>query len=119
MGNSALRMHRGEATPTEGGKRCSNNAEAAVPPARGAATVARNRWPGEKVADRAGGGAAVTVKVVMRKKDAERLAARLNELKARGRNVKSRFFFLGGYPLSCHAAIAIGCSTMPGRVVRP
>ncbi|KAL5220393.1 hypothetical protein ABZP36_025106 [Zizania latifolia] len=88
MGNSAPRMRRGEATPTEGGKRYSKNAEAAVPPAGGAATVARNRRPGEKVADRAGGGAVVTVKVVMRKKDAERLAARLNEQKARGRKAR-------------------------------
>ncbi|KAL5226454.1 hypothetical protein ABZP36_014719 [Zizania latifolia] len=80
-------MRRDEATATGGGKRCFRNAEAAAP-AGGAATVARKRRPGEKVAESAAAKAFVTVKVVVRRKDTERLATRLNEQRARWRKAR-------------------------------
>ncbi|KAG8055844.1 hypothetical protein GUJ93_ZPchr0001g30182 [Zizania palustris] len=98
MGNAATRVcGRYEAAPATGGRRrrCCKDAEAATAPAaarRAATTVARTRRPEEKVSarDEAEHSAAtvLTVKVVMKKKDAERLVARLNEQNARGRKAR-------------------------------
>uniref|UniRef100_A0A0D9V470 Uncharacterized protein n=1 Tax=Leersia perrieri TaxID=77586 RepID=A0A0D9V470_9ORYZ len=94
MGNAAPRMRQSHdyatATATGGGRkrRCSKNAEPA--------NVASEGWPGENVAGGrvADGNSAavsatgVTVKVVLRRKDAEKLIARLNEQSARGRKAR-------------------------------
>ncbi|KAL5228960.1 hypothetical protein ABZP36_017225 [Zizania latifolia] len=96
MGNAATRVCRYEAAAATGGRRrrCSKDAEAATAPAaaRRAATVARTRRPEEKVSARPGAehsaATVVTVKVVMRRKDAEKLVARLNEQNARGRKAR-------------------------------
>ncbi|XP_040375904.1 uncharacterized protein LOC102721609 [Oryza brachyantha] len=99
MGNAAPRMRHIEATAaaTMGGRRgamCCKKAEATNAPAASSA-VARKR-PDEKSAGRGGAGAehsaaaatGVTVKVVLRRKDAERLIARLNEQNAMGRKAR-------------------------------
>ncbi|KAG8055845.1 hypothetical protein GUJ93_ZPchr0001g32377 [Zizania palustris] len=91
MGNLAPRMRRDEATAATGGgrKRCLfRNAEADAPAGRADTVVARKRRPaGEKVAESAVV-KVVTVKVVVTRKDTERLATRLNEQRARWRKAR-------------------------------
>uniref|UniRef100_A0A0E0JMH5 Uncharacterized protein n=1 Tax=Oryza punctata TaxID=4537 RepID=A0A0E0JMH5_ORYPU len=80
MGNAAARGMRHDYT-TAGGrrKRCSKNTEAA-----NVAAAASGRRGAEHSAAATG----VTVKVVLRRKDAERLIARLNEQSAMGRKAR-------------------------------
>uniref|UniRef100_A0A0E0N0T9 Uncharacterized protein n=1 Tax=Oryza rufipogon TaxID=4529 RepID=A0A0E0N0T9_ORYRU len=88
MGNAAARGMRHDdyatAAAATGGrrrKRCSKNTEAGSVPAS---------VPGRRGAEHSAAAAAtgVTVKVVLRRKDAERLIARLNEQSAMGRKAR-------------------------------
>uniref|UniRef100_A0A0E0JMH3 Uncharacterized protein n=1 Tax=Oryza punctata TaxID=4537 RepID=A0A0E0JMH3_ORYPU len=82
MGNAALRAPRDEPAA----KRWSKSAEAAGEGELAkAAGALEPPWPGEK---KAAERAVVTVKVVMTRKEAERLAARLREQRARGRKAR-------------------------------
>uniref|UniRef100_A0A0E0C651 Uncharacterized protein n=1 Tax=Oryza meridionalis TaxID=40149 RepID=A0A0E0C651_9ORYZ len=85
MGNAAARgmhhdYHARAAAAATGGrrrKRCSKNTEAANVPASG-----------RRGAEHSAAATGVTVKVVLRRKDAERLIARLNEQSAMGRKAR-------------------------------
>ena len=87
MGNAAARGMRHDdyatAAAATGGrrrKRCSKNTEAGSVPAS---------VPGRRGAEHSAAAATgVTVKVVLRRKDAERLIARLNEQSAMGRKAR-------------------------------